>query len=789
MVNRIGGLASGMDIDSLVSKLMAAEKIPLTKLQQKKQTTEWTRDAYRSINAKLKTFHTYIGDNLLIKGFNKKTATSSNSNYVSATATSQASGSLSIEGVSQLASAARGVSDKQVNATGNTTLQELGITDGKIELRAIQANGKLAEQATTIEFDPNTTTVAKLVEKINSSNAGVNALFENGKLSISAKNTGDNKLGTGAEITVEAGADVFGKLGFSSLVGATSGDLANNGQNAVLQVNGIATEKNSNTFSIAGYSVTLKETFNASTTITENLKAAKEERDNAQISKNQLQNLLDTAIANFDAVKQPYLDKFDEVFKNSLNATEQEAFNQINNSEFFKSLTAAEMTQLQNLTIDQNADEATIKAAINSSPDFSPELKTKLGNLSKDDLLLVETLDETQLGKFQDAANKDLSLKTYNSLNKEFLSGLSASDITTIKGFDFSSKETLNASIESLPDGTLKTNLSKLSDAQKQSLKDISDVDLQKYQEVAVVQIPYDEKLALKVQAQNNFNAGDERLKQAEANLIAAQAAADAEASKPSTAPNIPPVTMTSSTDVDDMMTKIKEFVTTYNGLVKDINDQTKEKRYRTYAPLTEEQRKEMSENEIKLWEEKAKSGLLRSDSVLRGGLSDIRGLVYEANPAVSNPNFNTLYKIGITSSKSYNDGGTLEIDELKLRKAIEEDPDAVTALFTNKGDVKEKVTVNGQEVTANTQGFLLKLRDSLKTFSNDIEKKAGLASSVDNSYTIGKNLVDMEKRIDIWKTKLESIESRYWKQFSAMEKAINKANSQSGMFSQFSGQ
>lgn len=35
MVNRIGGLASGMDIDSLVSKLMAAEKIPLTKLQQK----------------------------------------------------------------------------------------------------------------------------------------------------------------------------------------------------------------------------------------------------------------------------------------------------------------------------------------------------------------------------------------------------------------------------------------------------------------------------------------------------------------------------------------------------------------------------------------------------------------------------------------------------------------------------------------------------------------------------------------------------------------------------------
>ena len=38
MVMRVGGLASGMDIDALVEKLMSAEKIPLNKLQQKKQT-------------------------------------------------------------------------------------------------------------------------------------------------------------------------------------------------------------------------------------------------------------------------------------------------------------------------------------------------------------------------------------------------------------------------------------------------------------------------------------------------------------------------------------------------------------------------------------------------------------------------------------------------------------------------------------------------------------------------------------------------------------------------------
>ena len=34
MVTRVGGLASGMDIDSIVEKLMSAEKAPLNKLQQ-----------------------------------------------------------------------------------------------------------------------------------------------------------------------------------------------------------------------------------------------------------------------------------------------------------------------------------------------------------------------------------------------------------------------------------------------------------------------------------------------------------------------------------------------------------------------------------------------------------------------------------------------------------------------------------------------------------------------------------------------------------------------------------
>lgn len=43
MAIRISGLASGMDIDDIVSKLMKTERVPLDKLTQKKQTLEWQR--------------------------------------------------------------------------------------------------------------------------------------------------------------------------------------------------------------------------------------------------------------------------------------------------------------------------------------------------------------------------------------------------------------------------------------------------------------------------------------------------------------------------------------------------------------------------------------------------------------------------------------------------------------------------------------------------------------------------------------------------------------------------
>ena len=62
---RIGGLASGMDIDGIVSKLMTAERMPLDKIEQRKIYTEWQRDDYRTMNTAIKEFGIHL---LQIKG-------------------------------------------------------------------------------------------------------------------------------------------------------------------------------------------------------------------------------------------------------------------------------------------------------------------------------------------------------------------------------------------------------------------------------------------------------------------------------------------------------------------------------------------------------------------------------------------------------------------------------------------------------------------------------------------------------------------------------------------------
>lgn len=220
--------------------------------------------------------------------------------------------------------------------------------------------------------------------------------------------------------------------------------------------------------------------------------------------------------------------------------------------------------------------------------------------------------------------------------------------------------------------------------------------------------------------------------------------------------------------DPDAAVESIKKYIELYNETIDLINKKLSEERYRNYPPLTEAQKKEMSENDIKLWEEKAKSGLLRSDPLLDRIVQNLR---YAVGSAVAGQpeGIKTLADLGITTV-DWKEKGKLHIkDETKLRNAITKDPEAVMRLFNADGADSSK------------DGVATRIYDILKGGIQDLTEKAGGGEFqiYDNS-VLGKQIRDLEDRISSMEEMLLRTEERYWQKFTAMEKAIQYANQQS---------
>lgn len=696
MVMRIGGLASGMDIDSLVEKLMQAERTPLNKAFQKKQTFEWQRDAYRNVNTATQKLNKFLEDKMFLQSqMIKKTATSTNDKLVSVNATNSATGALNIESVTQLATATQMVG-RQTAHTGNTKLSELGISDKSLELSAIDKDGNLGKSV-TINFDPSKETVNDLVKKINNSNAGVTALFENGQLSLTANNTGSVKSGS-SEIVFGSGKGVFEALGYDDDNQVTT----RKGQNAILQVNGISMERSSNKVNISGYEITLKETFNAKAGALERLAAAEAERDNAQAALSGLAATKNAANGNYtsyrDATYQPtYDDLFQtEELKNSYKTLDKT---------FLTGLTTEDIDFLTSI---KGKDNTEIDAAF-ADPNLSEDVRKKFSGLNRGDL-----------GKLADLTDK--------------------ADPSDTKNY------------------------------------------LERFQDFYEIEKQNNTNKAASDTADKAYIAGEKRRDEALKSYDSAVAAVAATSGD--TSPTVAAIGINSTTDTGAIKDRIKEFVTAYNEMLDTLNGLLSEKKYRDYPPLTKEQREDMSENEQKLWDEKAKSGLLRNDSLIREGLSKMRTQFMNSVNGLGDKTIDALAEIGITTSNKMSDKGKLVIDEKKLDAALEKDPQQVVEMFTKTGTATTTYDSDKKRnVTEDSRGITQRLRDEISALTKTIEKKAGREGATEQSYNLGRNIIDTDNRISKLQVKLQNIEARYWKQFTAMEQAINRANQQSGMF------
>ena len=236
-------------------------------------------------------------------------------------------------------------------------------------------------------------------------------------------------------------------------------------------------------------------------------------------------------------------------------------------------------------------------------------------------------------------------------------------------------------------------------------------------------------------------------------------------------------VTFSSKTDTDKIIDVVKTMVEDYNAIVSEVkkaySDMPLEKSDGSrYKPLTDEDKADMTESEIKAYEEKAKTGILFMDRDLSSLYSALRSAVA---PGGSDGSF--LRSIGIKTS--YEDGlTTLSLDENALREALEQNPDQVKDAFTKSKENGaasdglmasiQKVTDRYAATTGATKGILIEKAGS----------KYSPSAALNN--TLLEQMKDIDKQVDKWQAKMSDNVDYYTNKFTQLEMLIAQMNSQS---------
>jgi flagellar hook-associated protein 2 len=261
-------------------------------------------------------------------------------------------------------------------------------------------------------------------------------------------------------------------------------------------------------------------------------------------------------------------------------------------------------------------------------------------------------------------------------------------------------------------------------------------------------------------------------------------------------------IELTITSNPDKTFKKIVEFIDRYNSLIDKINSKLTEKKQYSYKPLTDEQKKEMSEKEIELWEEKAKQGLLKGDTYLEGMLSKMRTAFFDP---VKNLFSDSLYDsdnigislsdIGLSTSSDISQRGKIIIDEAKLKEAIQNHGDKVAELFTKKSTTKPSYSPDMSAADRNARyqesGIFQRINDILQDYvrtTRDSNGKKGLLlekAGIKGDFSelnniLSEQLKAKERLIEELEKKFAKKQEKYYAQFAQLEKAMNQLNSQS---------
>lgn len=236
-------------------------------------------------------------------------------------------------------------------------------------------------------------------------------------------------------------------------------------------------------------------------------------------------------------------------------------------------------------------------------------------------------------------------------------------------------------------------------------------------------------------------------------------------------------VKVTVSNDSTAVYDAIKDFVEQYNSALSEMNKYYYADSARGYDPLTDDQKEAMSDEEVEKWETKIKDSLLRRDSTLSGILETFRTSLTGITVKASDGKTYSLANLGITTGKDYKEYGLLHI------KGDEDDTDYADSENT----LQSMINSDPDIVMEVMSGIVSNLYDSInKKISTTTTMKSALSFYNDKEMT--KQMTQYKKDIKSWETKLSDMEDRYYKQFSAMETALSKLQSQQNSLASYLG-
>lgn len=799
--NMITGLASGMDTEAMIEGMVQGYQQKILKLQQNKTMVQWQQAAYQSISDKLVEFsrkymsYSQSTTNLLSPSFfNNSVITTAKGEYADKiTATGKSSSNIVINSVNKLAYAA--TSNSSANELAGVKIQggKATVTSGEamqslgdnINLSTLEGSLsiKWGSKQVTIKFDE--------LEYLDGGDGSGQVTPEQLRDAI-AKKLDETEMTNGAGDTVKASelikvsVDGSGNISFEDNSSAGNKVYISGASGKLKDTLGLADEIKDEASSFQVGTQSYVETMTRAEYLSD---------QSIQVSLNGVTK----TIALKDVLKPDgNLVTDSETFKNNLNAQLDKAFgSEVVKADFTDGKLSFTVQEGSTLSVQSTKAAAMgfdggLTTYLNTSKTLGDILGSKLSGME----LKADSVIDNGDGTYQDQNGNPVDQNGYLlSEDGKKLYGLTINGVEIGRYTEDTSLETILNDINSNSEAGVEVSFSKTTNQFNLTAKETGSAGRIEIAENGLAGALFgkvnetggDAEFTATINGKTTTYTRSSNTVELDGLTVTLEGKFDAvyktgADGRPTTEiDGTQGVTFTSKTDTDAIVDVIKQMVTDYNAMVTEVkkaySDMPLQKSDGSkYEPLTAEDEADMTESEIKAYEEKAKTGILFMDRELSSLYSALRGAVVgDGDPAY-------LRKIGI--STSYEEGlTTITLDENKLRQALETDLDGVRDAFTKTGENGNGLMASIQEVTDRyaattgaTKGILIEKAGS----------KYSAASALNN--TMQDKLEDLDEQIARWQDKMSNKVDYYTNKFTQLEVLINQMNAQSSALAGLTG-